>query len=71
MEELEDGLVVQGARGLRGGRGESHGDHRMAMALAVAGLVAGEGVAIHGAEVADVSYPLFWDHLGLLSGGSD
>ena len=71
VEELEDGLVVQGGGGLRGGRGESHGDHRMAMALAVAGLVAEEGVAIHGAEVADVSYPLFWDHLGLLSGGSD
>ena len=71
VEELEDGLVVHGGQRLRGGRGESYADHRMAMALAIAGLVADDGVAIHGAEAADVSYPLFWDHLGLLSGGID
>jgi len=39
----------------------SHGDHRLAMALAVAGALASGSTTIHGAESVAVSYPDFWD----------
>lgn len=54
-----DGLVIDGPRHLKGARVNCHGDHRVAMALAVAGLVA-EGVTIiEGAECIRTSYPSF------------
>jgi 3-phosphoshikimate 1-carboxyvinyltransferase len=59
VEELRDGLVVRGGRGLRGGDVEAHGDHRIAMAFAVAALGARGEIAIHGAESIAVSYPEF------------
>ncbi|BDG60629.1 3-phosphoshikimate 1-carboxyvinyltransferase [Caldinitratiruptor microaerophilus] len=62
VEERPDGLVIHGG-GLRGGRAQAHGDHRLAMALGVAGLVAPEGVEVEGAESVDVSFPGFWDVL--------
>ncbi|HEX6230455.1 MAG TPA: 3-phosphoshikimate 1-carboxyvinyltransferase [Actinomycetota bacterium] len=55
--EGED-LVVAGG-GLRGGRASAGGDHRMAMALAVAALAAGGAVEIDGMEAAEVSFPGF------------
>jgi len=70
VRELPDGLVVAGGRRLRGAACRSYGDHRMAMALAVAGLVARGETAIEGAEAADVSYPTFWRDLGSISGES-
>ena len=57
-EELPDGLVVRGGR-LPGGAVESEGDHRIAMAFAVAGLLSEGGVAVEGAECAAVSFPEF------------
>ncbi len=69
VQELSDGLVVRGGRSLRGDRCLSYGDHRMAMAMAVAGLVAQGETAIEGAEVAEVSYPGFWKDLECLSRG--
>ncbi|MGH9165377.1 MAG: 3-phosphoshikimate 1-carboxyvinyltransferase, partial [Acidimicrobiales bacterium] len=56
-----DGLVVTGAGGalLRGGSARSHGDHRIAMALAVAGLVARRTTRIDGWDAVPVSYPDF------------
>ena len=45
--------------GLRGGRIASHGDHRLAMLGAVAGLASREGVEVEGMEAAAVSYPGF------------
>ena len=59
--EGED-LVVAGA-GLRGGRAASGGDHRMAMAIAVAGLAATGDVVVDGAEASAVSFPGFADAL--------
>ncbi len=53
-----DDLVVAGG-GLRGGRTDSRGDHRMAMAMAVAGLAADDAVEVERAEAADVSFPGF------------
>jgi 3-phosphoshikimate 1-carboxyvinyltransferase len=57
-----DDLVVAGG-GIAGGRTSSRGDHRIAMALAVAGLSAGGPVEIDDAEAADVSFPGFADAL--------
>ena len=59
IEATEDGFVVRGPGGLRGGTIASHGDHRLAMLGAVAGLASREGVEVVGMEAAAVSYPTF------------
>ena len=59
IEATEDGFSVRGAGGLRGGTIEAHGDHRMAMMGAVAGLASREGVEVVGIDAAAVSYPSF------------
>jgi 3-phosphoshikimate 1-carboxyvinyltransferase len=59
IEGTPDGFVVRGAGGLRGGRIASHGDHRLAMLGAVAGLASREGVEVQGMDAADISYPGF------------
>lgn len=66
VTELPDGWEIRGGGGLEGARVSSHGDHRVAMALAVAGLLAGGETEIEGAECVSISYPRFWDHLELL-----
>ena len=68
IEATEDGFVVQGSGGLRGGTIDAKGDHRMAMMGAVAGLASKEGVEVLGMEAAEVSYPGFVEDLtGLCS----
>jgi len=57
-EELPDGLVVRG-KGLRGGRAHGHGDHRVIMACAVAGLAADRAVEVDTAEAVSVTFPDF------------
>ena len=69
VTEQADGLVVGGTGRLGGAVCQSHGDHRMAMALAVAGLVAEAEVTVEGSGAADVSYPAFWSELNRLAGG--
>lgn len=64
VEELRDGLVVKGPTPLRGGLVASRGDHRVAMAFAVAGLVASENVRIDGWSCVNTSFPEFLDVLG-------
>ena len=59
IEAAEDGFAVRGTGGLRGGVMEAHGDHRLAMLGAVAGLASREGVEVVGMEAAAVSYPGF------------
>jgi 3-phosphoshikimate 1-carboxyvinyltransferase len=59
IEATDDGFVVRGTGGLRGGRIEAHGDHRLAMLGAVAGLASREGVDVVGFDAASVSYPSF------------
>ncbi|MEW6366206.1 MAG: 3-phosphoshikimate 1-carboxyvinyltransferase [Acidobacteriota bacterium] len=61
--ELNDGFVICGSQRLRGVVVDSFGDHRIAMAFAVAGLVAEGETMIAGAGSADVSYPGFYDAL--------
>jgi 3-phosphoshikimate 1-carboxyvinyltransferase len=59
VEETADGMVIDGTGGLRGGTIDSHGDHRIAMLGAVAGLASREGVEVVGMDAAAVSYPGF------------
>lgn len=59
IEELADGLRIQGSPSLLGGRASSHGDHRLAMAWCVAGLLSQEGVHVEGMVAAEVSFPNF------------
>lgn len=63
IEELPDGFRIKGQTTFRGGQAQSHGDHRLAMAWAVAGMVSQEGVGVEGMEAAAVSYPSFLEDL--------
>jgi 3-phosphoshikimate 1-carboxyvinyltransferase len=69
IEELEDGFAISGPQPLRGGRVETAGDHRIAMAFAVAGLIAEGTTEIVDADCAAVSFPEFYETLAKLSGG--
>ena len=60
VEELPDGLVIQGT-GLKGGHVHGHGDHRVVMALTVAGYAADRPVSIDTAEAVGVTFPRFWE----------
>jgi 3-phosphoshikimate 1-carboxyvinyltransferase len=68
-DELPDGMVIHGTGGLRGAACQSHGDHRIAMMLAIAGLVAQGETTVQQAEVVEISYPTFWQDLKDVSGG--
>jgi 3-phosphoshikimate 1-carboxyvinyltransferase len=59
IEGLPDGFIVRGQGSLRGGTIDAHGDHRLALLGAVAGLASQEGVEVQGMEAAAVSYPGF------------
>jgi 3-phosphoshikimate 1-carboxyvinyltransferase len=59
----DDGWTIKGTSNLQGARVRSHGDHRVAMALAVAGLLADGVTEIEGAECVEISYPGFFDQL--------
>jgi 3-phosphoshikimate 1-carboxyvinyltransferase len=67
IEELPDGMVIQGGKRLRGAECYSHQDHRLAMSLGVAALVAEGETVIHGAEAVNFSDPGFWHDLARLS----
>jgi len=67
IEALPDGIAVRGTGGLRGGRLDAHGDHRLALLGAVAGLASAEGVEVVGMEAAAVSYPGFADDLAKIA----
>jgi 3-phosphoshikimate 1-carboxyvinyltransferase len=66
VEPTDDGLVVHGGGELRGGTIDAHGDHRLAMLGAVAGVASEEGVIVRGFEAVEVSYPGFEDDLASL-----
>ncbi|ODA40399.1 3-phosphoshikimate 1-carboxyvinyltransferase [Desulfosporosinus sp. BG] len=59
VEELPDGLRIQGQPSLHGGQASSLGDHRLAMAWAIAGMLSREGISVEDMAAADVSYPNF------------
>lgn len=66
IEELSDGMIITGGASLHTADCDSYDDHRMAMALAIAG-VAAEGVRILNAHCADISYPTFYQELSRLA----
>ena len=66
IEATGDGMIIHGTGRLNGAECESHGDHRLAMSIAVAGLLADGETTVHGAADASVSYPEFWQDLDLL-----
>lgn len=67
VETFEDGLSVQGPVDLRGATINAHGDHRIAMAFAIAALISGSGeTKILGADSIATSYPGFQDDLRTL-----
>lgn len=59
VEETPDGLVIEGPTPLQGALIDSHGDHRIGMAMAIAGLASEGGVIVKGAEAISVSFPNF------------
>jgi 3-phosphoshikimate 1-carboxyvinyltransferase len=67
IEATDDGFAVTGTGGLQGGVLDPHGDHRLAMLGAVAGLASRDGVEVLGMDAAAISYPLFLEHLGTLA----
>ena len=66
ITEQDDGWTIRGPRHLEGATVDSRGDHRIAMAMAVAALIADGDTEIEGAESVDISYPGFWDQLDAL-----
>jgi len=66
-DERADGFLVDGHRPLSGGAAEAAGDHRLAMAFAVAALGARGPSLVRGADVVDVSYPGFFETLASLA----
>ena len=69
VEETADGLIIPGQQQLKGAEVDSETDHRVAMSLAVAALVAEGETRINRADAAAVSYPSFWDDLARLQRG--
>ena len=67
IEELEDGLSVSGPTPLHGALINSRGDHRIAMAFAVAALIAKGETQIEGSECVAVSFPEFFPLLESLA----
>ncbi len=71
IEARPDGFVIDGPTQLRAGVVDSHGDHRLAMALAVAGLVADGSVTIEDAKCTADSYPGFFEQMRTLGVNDD
>jgi 3-phosphoshikimate 1-carboxyvinyltransferase len=67
-EESADGMFIPGRQKFHAAELHSYGDHRIAMAFAVAALCADGVSTIHEAEAASVSFPEFWDRLGQIAG---
>jgi 3-phosphoshikimate 1-carboxyvinyltransferase len=68
IDARPDGFAVRGTGGLRGGRIDARGDHRLAMVGAIAGLASEEGVEVDGFDAVAVSYPGFERDLRSLAG---
>jgi 3-phosphoshikimate 1-carboxyvinyltransferase len=72
VDETEDGLQIHGGTPLRGARLQSFGDHRIAMAFAIAGLFAEGETVIQDTECVNTSYPGFYKQLEkVMRGGGE
>lgn len=68
IEELEEGLIINGVEKLCGGEVDSWNDHRIAMALAIASIRCEEPVIINNSGAVKKSYPGFWKDFKSLGG---
>jgi len=67
IQETGDGLIIKGPSSLSNAGVESHGDHRIAMALGLAGCLAEGTTVIAGARCTEISFPGFWNVLSRLA----
>ncbi len=67
IDTLPDGMIIHGPCRMKGTVTSGHGDHRLAMTLAVAGMVASGNTIIKNAEAVDISYPGFWRDMEAVS----
>ena len=67
-EARDDGMVIYGQGKIGGGTFDSRDDHRIAMSLGIAGLVADDAISVKDAECASISYPGFWNEVKALGG---
>ncbi|UCH45303.1 MAG: 3-phosphoshikimate 1-carboxyvinyltransferase, partial [Nitrospiraceae bacterium] len=61
IEELDDGIIIEGREDLLGAAVNSHGDHRIAMSMSVAGLTAEEETTVADTDCIDTSFPRFME----------
>lgn len=66
IEEYEDGFHIPGGQEITGGKAESFGDHRIAMAFSIAGLVSRNGIEISDPDSVQISFPDFYEVLDSL-----
>lgn len=66
IEEIEDGLVINGNSEFIGAKVDSETDHRVSMSLAIASIMAKGSSTINRSEASNVSYPSFWEDLRIL-----
>lgn len=71
VKELEDGLVINGGKHLKGGTVYSWNDHRIAMSLAIASIKCDGEVTITNSDVVNKSYPHFWEDFKSVGGDID
>ncbi|WP_332630120.1 3-phosphoshikimate 1-carboxyvinyltransferase [Halalkalibacter flavus] len=69
IQATDDGMIIEGPSSLNGASVSSFGDHRIGMALAVAGLITDGDVEINRSDSIAVSYPNFFDHIKHLQQG--
>jgi 3-phosphoshikimate 1-carboxyvinyltransferase len=67
VRETDDGLIIQGPTPLTGAAVESFDDHRIAMSMAVASLIAAGETTIRQSQCVAISFPTFWGALRELS----
>lgn len=67
IEEFKDGLSIKGKSSLKGALVESYGDHRIAMAMTIAGLVADGTTTVNGVSSVNISFPGFFQIISKLS----
>ena len=70
VEEFPDGMAITGGKPLKGARMQSFGDHRIAMAFAVAGLFASGETVIEDTACVQTSYPTFFETLKKIQKGT-
>lgn len=63
IEETDDGMIIKGKCSLKGAVCDSHNDHRIAMSMAVAGIMAEGSTTIKDSQCVDISFPTFFSLL--------